>query len=143
MGYKFLENLSIADVAFEVHGDNLEEVLEYAADALANTMIKNPTAINTRITREFEVTSKDLDLLLIRFLDRLIFYKDTEQLIFGNVDVKVENRLDSWTAYCTAKGEKLDPARHQFVVDVKAATMHLLKVQNKGGEWSARVVLDI
>jgi SHS2 domain-containing protein len=39
-------------------------------------------------------------------------------------------------------GEPVDPARHQFRMDVKAATYHQVQVR-RNAEWRARVILDV
>jgi SHS2 domain-containing protein len=143
MGYKFLKDVSIADVAFEAESSNLNELFGYAADALVNTMIKNTKKISKKITREFKVEADGLELLLIAFLNKLIFYKDVEQLIFSESIVQIMNENKKWTAFCFVKGEKLNSKKHEFIVDVKAATMHMLKVEQNDRGWFARVVLDI
>ena len=143
MGYRFLEDLSIADVVFETTGKNLNELFGYASDALVNTLIKNVKDIRPKISKSFEVNEKSLDLLLIAYLNKLIFYKDAEQLIFREAIVRVERSSGGWKAICEMRGEKLDPKRHEMSVDVKAATMHMLKLEKDKTGWAARVVLDI
>ncbi|MCL5009797.1 MAG: archease [Candidatus Parvarchaeota archaeon] len=143
MGYRFIENLSIADVAFEAHGENLNELFVSSAEALENTMVRNIEKVKPETTREFGVSSNKLDLLLVEFLQKLISYKDTDQLIFSKFTVNVKEIKNDWRVRCRAEGEHLDPNKHDLVVDVKAATMHMLKVQKKDEEWTARVVLDV
>ncbi len=143
MGYRFLEDFSIADVVFEVDSKTLNGLFGYASDALVNTLIKNVKDIKLKNKKSFKVNGDSLDLLLVEYLNRLIFYKDTEQLIFREAVINVEKDSDSWRADCDLRGEKLDPKRHEMSVDVKAATMHMLKLEENKSGWSARVVLDI
>jgi SHS2 domain-containing protein len=44
---------------------------------------------------------------------------------------------------CDALAERIDPAVHRFVVDVKAVTMHRFSVRREGGIWTATVVFDV
>lgn len=143
MGYRFIENRSIADVAIELTGRNVNEIFGYAAEALTNTMIKNTKSIDTNIQRRFELNEKSLELLLVDFIEKLIFYKDVQGLIFRKVSVDVKHEFNEWIAGCFAEGERLDPKKHEFLVDVKAATMHMLKLEENKNEWVASIVLDV
>ncbi len=40
-------------------------------------------------------------------------------------------------------GERLNPARHDLRVDVKAVTMHRFSVEERNSRWRAVVVLDV
>lgn len=42
-----------------------------------------------------------------------------------------------------ARGERIDPARHNQRADVKAVTLHRFSLQETPAGWEARVVLDI
>ncbi len=143
MGYRFLDDVSIADIVFEVDGKNLNELFGYASDALVNTLIKNVKDIRLKTKKSFEVKAKSLDLLLVDYLNKLIFYKDAERLVFKEAIVTVEKSSGVWKALCDIRGEKLDPKRHEMSVDVKAATMHMLKLEENKSGWDARLVLDI
>ncbi len=143
MAYMFIEDLSIADVAFEATGKDLDELFGSAADALENTMVKDLKSIKPQISHKFKVAAKDLELLIFRFLEKLVFYKDVEQLVFRKVAVKAKKIPSGYEADCIAEGEKLDPKKHELLVDVKAVTMHMLDVHREDGAWKARIVLDI
>jgi SHS2 domain-containing protein len=143
MGYRFIEDIAIADIAFEASGKDINELFEYSAYALENTMVKDLKSIKHESTKEFKVNAKNLDILLVQFLDRLIFYKDTEQLVFAEVNVNVEKSGEGYEAHCSAMGETLDSERHSLLVDVKAVTMHMLYVRKEEETWKAMVVLDI
>lgn len=143
MGYRFLEDVSIADVVFEVDAKNLNKLFEYASDALVHTLIKNVNDIRLKREKRFEISARSLDLLLVEYLNKLIFYKDTEQLIFRKAVVAIEKDSSGCRAICDMRGEKLNPKRHEMSVDVKAATMHMLKLEENKSVWSTRVVLDI
>jgi SHS2 domain-containing protein len=40
-------------------------------------------------------------------------------------------------------GEKIDPSRHEQRADVKAVTLHQLKVEETSGGWRCFVILDV
>src|SRR5438067_7764273 len=81
MPYKYLEDIGTADIAFEATGRNLPELFMSAADATMNVMIENLDAIEPRSTKQIQLKSDAIDMLLFDFLQELIFFKDAEQLL--------------------------------------------------------------
>ncbi|MEK6852248.1 MAG: archease [Nanoarchaeota archaeon] len=141
MPYKFLENVSIADVAFEATGESLEEMFASAGLAVAATQIKDLKSIKDKTKKIIKVKADKIEELLFKFLEELVFLKDKDLLIFSQFkDMKIEKGK---YFSCEAHGEKLDPKRHEQLVDVKAVTYHLFEVKKTREGWKARVVLDI
>ncbi|MDT7891567.1 MAG: archease [Thermoproteota archaeon] len=141
-GYKFLEDIAIADLAFEVNARSIEDLFRYAGKAITNAMVLNLDSIERKEVREFEVIAQDLELLLFNFLQELIYYKDTENILFSEFEIKIYTN-DKKIAKVKAYGEKLDPKKHDTLVDVKAVTMHMFELKEKNGNWFARVILDV
>jgi SHS2 domain-containing protein len=52
-------------------------------------------------------------------------------------------RGGSWCVDAALEGEPIDAARHQLSGDVKAVTVHRLKVEQTSAGWEATVVLDV
>jgi SHS2 domain-containing protein len=142
MSYKFFENTSIADMAFEATGKSVKELFESAALAVTNVMAKDLGDVRTSVKREITVSSADISMLLYDFLQDIIYLKDAERLLFGKYDIEIEKTEDNYVLKCTASGEKIDPKRHNGV-DVKAVTMHRYEVKQGRDGWRAFVVLDI
>lgn len=143
MTYRFIEEEATADIAFEARGRDAGELFRSAGDAVMRVMIDNLEAIEPHETRVIEIENNDLDLLLLDLLQNLIYYKDAEQLLLRVTEVRLSRLVDGWHLRALAKGERLDPARHHQMVDVKAVTLHNLVVEQVGGGWRAHVVLDI
>ena len=87
--------------------------------------------------------SESLDLALLRFLEELVYYKDTEQLLLRPAGVAVVQRDGRWVIDGSLEGEFIDASRHELCADVKAVTLHRLEVRRANGSWEATVVLDI
>lgn len=139
MTYKFKEDVSIADVAFEASGKDVSELFESCALAVTNTMVKNLKAIKAKEKKIITLKADDIEHLLHDFMNELIFIKDTKLLLFSKYKIAIkENTL---TAECF--GEKLDPKKHVMLVDVKAVTWHLFNVEKTKKGWKAFVVLDV
>jgi SHS2 domain-containing protein len=143
MGYRYIEDIVTADVAFEARANTLKGVFVSAAEALLNTMVINIDSVSNQTSKNISVESDSKEMLLFDFLQELIFFKDSEQLLLR---LKKMDILESGTK-CSANfrlcGERINPEKHDLAVDVKAITMHLFGLTQKVNEWVATVVLDV
>jgi SHS2 domain-containing protein len=124
-------------------GRTLDECFAAAAQATLEVMLANPQSLRPRQRRTAHVESESLDLALLRFLEELVYYKDTEQLLLRPSGVVVTQREGRWIVDGGLQGEPIDPTRHELSADVKAVTLHRLDVRQINGGWEATVVLDI
>ncbi len=143
MPYKYLGEIAVADVAFEASGETLEELFIAAADATMNVMVAELSSIRRHEEVRFSVEHPELDLLLFNFLNELLFFKDARRLLLRIESVTIVTHPTLLTLQAIARGERLDPARHAQLVDVKAVTLHRFKVERTRGGWQATVILDI
>ena len=72
--YKFLEDVAIADIAYEAYGKNLNELFENAALAIFE-LSANLNTIDSRQKVEFELENQKIDILLYDFLSEILFLK--------------------------------------------------------------------
>ena len=143
MPYKFIENVTLADVAYEATGKNLNELFESAALAVSRTMVKDLKTIASKVTKKVSLENENLEQLLNDFLNEIVFYKDAEKLIFGKYKVSISESHGRYRLKAEFSGEKLDMKKHELIVDVKAATWHMFKVEKTKKGWRAFVVLDV
>ncbi|MBI5416259.1 MAG: archease [Candidatus Omnitrophica bacterium] len=143
MPYHYLNEVATADIAFEAYGESKEEMFIAAADALMNVMVEDLGTIKERVWREVSAEAENAEMLLFRFLQEFIYYKDAEQLLLRAARLRFKEQNGAWTVTARAYGETLDPQKHPLNVDVKAVTMHQFAVSEHQGQWKARVVLDI
>jgi SHS2 domain-containing protein len=141
--FRFVEDVSVADVAFEVRAGSLAELLREAGRAVTATMVKDLASVRAREVRRLVVEAPDAELLLHRFLQEVVYHKDAGQLLLAEFDASVREQPGQLRAEVAARGEALDPARHEQVVDVKAVTWHRFRVARTAQGWEAFVVLDI
>lgn len=140
MPYKFLEDIAVADVAFEATGSTLAELFVSAALAVTNTMVRDLASVHQRTMKRVDVEGTDVENLLFNFLQELIFLKDAERLLVSQIEV---NELTETTCKAVFHGETLDPKKHELLVDVKAVTMHRFSVEKTKTGWKASVILDV
>lgn len=143
MPYRFLEDAFTADTGFVASGTTLEECFTAAADATLHVMLDNVAALQLREQRQVRVEDDALDLVLLRFLEELVYHKDAERMLLRPTSVQVMRRGQRWSVDAVLQGECIDPARHELSADVKAVTLHQLSVRQTDAGWEATVVLDI
>jgi SHS2 domain-containing protein len=143
MPYRYLEDIAIADVAFEAWGDTLERMFIAAADATMNVMVDDLRAIEPREHRTLDLEADAIDLLLFQLLQELVYYKDAEQLLLRVAAVHIHAHGDGFVVHGEAQGEEINPDRHELLVDVKAVTLHQFQVEQNQDGWKALVILDI
>jgi len=139
--YEFLDSIALADCAIEVEGDDLDDLFETAARAVAEIMV-DPETIQATVERKVSLTADSLDLLLYDWLSELIYLKDSEQIVFTRAEVEVQPEPP---CRMTARlmGGQIDPALTGLRADAKAVTFHQFALEPRGRGWRARVVIDI
>jgi SHS2 domain-containing protein len=143
MPYEFVDELTVADIAFRAWGRNLEETFVAAADALMNAMVEELDTIQPHAARQLSVEHDALDILLFNFLQELVYYKDAEQLLLRVQQLRVVEDAQPYILRATLVGEPMAPDRHHMRVDVKAVTLHRFSLTQTQHGWEATVVLDI
>jgi len=146
MPYRYLDDLTVADVAFEARGSSLEELFTAAWEATLQVMIENPNSLGKVESRNIALVEPSLDLLLHNFLQELIYYKDAEGLLLRIEDCRiqwVEGRSKFARLDARARGQMIDPKVHRLGTDVKAVTFYRFDLARENRGWRATVVLDV
>lgn len=81
-------------------------------------------------------------MLLFQFLQELLFFKDAEQLLLRVSEIRIENQNAFHKLTAEAYGERINPDKHELLVDVKAVTLHRFTVGQTPRGWEATVILD-
>lgn len=139
--YKFLEDVAIADIAFESYGKDLNELFENSALALFESSAEIKT-IEPKVKREIKLSNERIDNLLFDFLSEIIFLKDRDSLIFLKSKVSIKENK-KYNLKAILYGEKIDLKKHTLLNDVKAVTMHLFDIKKIKSGYKATIVLDI
>lgn len=143
MGGRFRLLPHPADILIEAEGETLEEAFEYAALGLFEAMT-NTSSIERKETRSITAKGFDLQSLLYGWIEELLFYLDTEGLLFSEFHVKkIRRENEGYILEAEAIGEFYDPRRHESKVLVKAATYHLMEIKRTNKGYKVRFVVDI
>lgn len=143
MPYEFLDDVAIADIAFVARGKTLEELFSAAADATMNAMVDDLSTIARTTKRTIDLKADAVDLLLVNFLQELIYYKDAERLLLLPETLEITRRDRHMGLQSVVSGELINPKTQVLKVDVKAVTFHRLRVEQTPQGWEAMVVLDV
>jgi len=128
-----------ADVGLHAFGSSLEELFVHAAQGMENLMVPLEQ-IRVVTSREITVDGHDTVSLLISWLNELIFFFDTEHLLFRDFTIEEisETRLKG-----RASGEAYDVERHELSSAIKAVTWHEAAVTRTDEGYQARIIFDI
>ena len=128
-----------ADIGVRGYGATPGEACEQAALATMAAIL-DPATVRLVQTVDFALEAPSLDLLLVDWLNALIYEMAERRMVFGAFHVKIENdRLKG-----RALGEVVSRVRHAPAVEVKGATYtELAFVEDRPGLWRAQCVIDV
>ncbi len=128
-----------ADVGVRGLGPTREAAFEQAACALTAALVE-PERVEPKIEVEIVCEAPNDELLLVDWLNAIIYEMATRRTLFGRYAVRIEGEK----LYGTAWGEPIDIARHRPGVEIKGATYTALRVaQEANGRWVAQCVVDV
>ena len=134
-----------ADIGVEGRGPTLASAFEMAALAMTAVAVE-PESVRSTEQVALRCEAEDAELLLVEWLDALIYEADVGRRVFGGFEVRIDEPASEggpWRLSATARGEPLDPERHEPAVEVKGATLSALEVARVESGWSARCVVDV
>ncbi len=128
-----------ADVGVRGFGPNEETAFEEAALALT-AVVTDPQTVKADAEVQIACEAPDHDLLLADWLNAVIYEMAVRKMLFARFAVKITGtRLSG-----RARGETVDPLRHQPAAEPKGATYTELKVfRDPADRWIAQCVIDV
>ena len=128
-----------ADIGVRGVGHSKEEAFEQAGLALTAVITDLQTVV-AESTIEIRCAALDDELLLVEWLNALIYEMTTRKMLFSKFAVRIDDHQLSAKLW----GETIDMNRHDTAVEVKGATCTELKVaQRDNGAWLAQCVVDV
>jgi tRNA nucleotidyltransferase (CCA-adding enzyme) len=129
----------VADIGVRGIGRSKAEAFVQAAVALT-AVVTDPRRVRRETRVALGAEGADDELLLLGWLDAVIYAMATRRMVFGAYEV----RFTEQGVLGQAWGETVDVARHQPAVEIKAATFAELAVrQLPDGLWLAQCVVDV
>lgn len=135
MKYKFIPHT--ADLKFQAYGKTLNSVFENSALALTSHL--HEKKINPKKREFFLIKGVDLEALMFRFLEEILFLFETKRFLASKIKVKVAKDAKSLEVELHGEINKNKTARHY----IKAVTYNDMFVKKIKGQFVAQVVLDV
>jgi SHS2 domain-containing protein len=128
-----------ADIGVRGIGATLAEAFEQAALALT-AVLTDPAGVIPRTSVGIRCAAPDDEVLLVDWLNALVYEMATRRMLFGRFGVTIEGHALAGEAW----GEPVDVARHRPAVEVKGATYTALSIaRHADGNWVAQCVVDV
>jgi tRNA nucleotidyltransferase (CCA-adding enzyme) len=128
-----------ADIGLRAVAMTRAGLFEALGEALT-AIVTDPAGVRTTEAIEIRCSAPDDAVLLVDWLNALIYEMATRGMLFGAWEVQ----LDGCELVARVHGEPVDRARHQPVVEVKGATFTALDVeQDSDGRWHGQCVVDV
>lgn len=131
-----------ADIGVEGRGTSLAEAFAEAAVALT-AVVTEPSGVRPLTPVAVSLAAPEPDLLLLDWLDALVFEMSRHRLLFGRFDVTIDEGPAGLALRATLWGEPVEALRHAPAVEVKGVTLNELFAGRDGAQWVARAVLDV
>jgi SHS2 domain-containing protein len=131
-----------SDIGFRAYGRDLAEAFENAALALFEIMV-DTSKIEPREEVKIELDAEDEGALLYDWLDRLIYFHDSKNMVMSKFKAKISRTKDGFRLSAQAWGERFDPKKHPERTAVKAMTYHMMEIKQEKNRCSVQAVVDI
>ena len=128
-----------ADIGLRATAPSRRGLFEAMGEALT-AVVTDPASVRLERQVEIHCQAPDDALLLVDWLNALIYEMATHRLVFGKWRVTLDgNKLDA-----LVEGETVDRVRHIPAVEVKGATYTALSFeQDASGIWHAQCIVDV
>lgn len=142
--FRFLDEIALADMAFEAVADSPVELFESATQALIESLA-DPLTIEQSWHHSIDRQAEDISSLLFDWLEEIVYLKDAHGVVFHRAALMLEHQQTqpTWHLYGHLFGAPVDAATQKLRSDVKGVTKHLYDVGEHPEGWRARVVLDV
>jgi SHS2 domain-containing protein len=139
--FEFVEGAT-SDLSFVALGPTVEAVFVAAGEAFLAATVEEPRTVERRERWSMVLEEPDLELLLVRFLNELVYLRDAQELLLHpqHVEIVLDGSVE---LRAELAGERIDRRRHALASDVKAATVHELRVAKTSDGWTATATLDV
>jgi len=140
---KHIEELShTADLGFRVRARSLPGLFYWAGRALLFAMFESLDA-PPRASRTLRLSADDVETLLVRFLNELIFLVLTREEVPVGMRVRVHPGDQGCALSAQVAWVPFSEVADRFLGEVKSATFHGLKIEKTDTGYEAQVVLDV
>jgi tRNA nucleotidyltransferase (CCA-adding enzyme) len=127
-----------ADIGVRGVASTIDGAFEQAALALS-AIVAEPESLAAEVMIDVECEAPDAELLLVDWLNALIYETATRHLLFGRFEVQIEGTQLKARVW----GQAIDLGSQELTVEPKGATYTALSVRREDGSWVAECVVDV
>ena len=138
MSYKYLEHAT--DALIEVKAKTLEEAFVVAGKSVVETII-DLNNIQEIEEKNIKVKGRNLLNLLYNWLEEIVTITITDGFAIRNFSVSIKKNKEC-QIISKISGEKSDLKKHNFKVEIKSPTFHLMEIK-EDDEITMRYLLDL
>jgi SHS2 domain-containing protein len=129
-----------ADLGLRVRAATLDALFAEAGRGLFSLIVDDLTSVADTHPVPIRLHGEELEYLFFDWLRELLYHFEAKRLVYQRFEVTLQGLDLSAVAY----GEPFDPTQHLPNHEVKAITLHGLRVeQEPSGAWLAEVIVDI
>ncbi len=133
-----------ADVIISGKGGNLNKAFEAIALALESLIVDITKIRKSKVIKgKVLLDTRNLELLLVKFLNELIYLKDSKKFVFSEISVNIIDKSDTMELHYEAIGEKINQKRNYIVGDVKAATYSNVIIERRDNIVEVKCLIDV
>jgi len=136
-GFEIIDHT--ADVAIAAWGADLRAAFANAALGMFSIMTDIRKVDETAV-RDVEVTADEIKVLLVSWLNELLFICEVDKMLFKRFDI---SELTETKIVAKCYGGKIDPHQHKIKTEIKAATYHMTQIEGKRDGVRVQVLFDI
>lgn len=139
--YSILEHT--ADKGLDVFAATLSDMFETAAEGLFALMVEPDTQAFAE-PMEIEVKAIDLEMLLVRWLNELLYHFEVHKRLFSGFKVELTEGEEMQKLHATVFYRTVDPQTIEWTgAPVKSVTYHGLILEPRDGGWFLRYYVDV
>jgi len=137
-----LVGAQFGDASFVASGPTLESLFRNASEELLALTVERADQIQDRVASDVMLVETELDFLLPRFMNGLVYLRETGLLLLRAREVRLD-LSEKIRMHCHLAGEIFDPDRHKLIREVTRVSTHPLRFLHGRGTWEALVALHL
>ena len=130
-----------ADLGVRVSAKSLKDFFITAARAMFSAVVGDTSSPTGHCRREVALSGDTLEDLLVSWLNELLFLLDTRRVLPVAYEFSIVQNAKGYSLSCFMDCVRIPPSA--IVQEVKSATYHGLRVENREGVFTAEVILDV
>lgn len=141
MSYRYLDHG--ADIGLEAKSESLKGLFGETGKALFSLMV-DIEGIQPEESLELELSESNLEDLIYEWISELLSLSNLKGQVYGEFSkLNISESNSGYSLEATARGENIDPGKHELGAEVKAVTYQGLEINEIENGWRCRFVVDV